>query len=80
MECQNNCHRYSKTIDEIYEAGNKHREKLIALKDITENQKIKICSLREDNNFHLDKIDQLEYDARRDSDSIRKNDPRTKGP
>ena len=31
-----NCHNYSKSIDEIYHAGVKHREKLVSLVDISE--------------------------------------------
>ena len=29
-ECE--CHRYSKSIEEIYKAGSKHKEKLLSLK------------------------------------------------
>ena len=68
--CPNNCHRYSKTIDEIFDAGNKHREKLICLKEITENQKLKISSIREEKIGLLDQVDRLELDAHRDSDMI----------
>ena len=60
--CLNGCHRYSRTIDEIFEAGNKHKEKLTALKEIAENQKEKISLLRE-NKFSLQyQVDQLQSD------------------
>jgi chromosome segregation ATPase len=38
-KCKNGCENYNKSIDEIYDAGNKHREKLLALKEIAETQK-----------------------------------------
>ena len=41
-ECKNGCEKYSKSEDDIYEATNKHREKLVALKEISEGQKSKI--------------------------------------
>ena len=44
--CQNGCNRYSKSIDEINKAGSKHKEKLLALKSIADNQKKKITSLQ----------------------------------
>ena len=64
------CHKYSKSFKEIIEAGNKHREKALALKDISENQKEKISSLREEKNNLLDKVDKMELDAKRDSELI----------
>ena len=69
-ECPKRCHLYSKSFEEIIEAGNKHREKVLALKDISENQKIKISSLREERNQLLDTVDRLELDQKRDSDMI----------
>ena len=67
------CHKYSKSFKEIIEAGNKHREKALALKDISENQKEKISILREEKNNLLDKVDKvdkMELDAKRDSELI----------
>ena len=46
FKCLKGCEKYSKTIDEIFEAGAKHKEKLIALKEIADNQKSKIFCLR----------------------------------
>jgi hypothetical protein len=42
MENSCNCHKYSKTIDEIYEAGIKHKKAACAVKDVADQQKIKI--------------------------------------
>ena len=64
------CHKYSKSFQEIIEAGNNHREKALALKDISENQKEKISILREEKNNLLDKVDKMELDAKRDSELI----------
>ena len=69
-ECPNNCQKYSKTIDEIFEAGIKHRDKLISLKEISENQKMKISILREEKNGLLDQVDKLELNSKYDSDLI----------
>ena len=69
-ECPKRCHRYDKSFEEIIEAGNKHREKLVALRDISESQKSKISSLREEQNLLLDKVDKFELDAKQDSDLI----------
>ena len=69
-ECPKRCHLYSKSFEEIIEAGTKHREKVLALKDISENQKIKISSLREEKNELLDRVDKLELDQKQDSDMI----------
>ena len=70
FECPKRCHLYSKSFEEIIEAGNKHRENVLALKDISEKQKVKLSSLREEKNVLLDKVDGLEHDKRKDSDLI----------
>ena len=46
--CPNNCEKYSKSIDEIFQAGTKHREKLIALKKVADDQKKKMSILQEE--------------------------------
>ena len=66
FECPKRCHLYSKSFEEIIEAGNKHRENVLALKDISEKQKVKLSSLREEKNVLLDKVDGLEHDKRKD--------------
>ena len=45
-ECTYGCSKYNKSVDEIVNAGHKHREKLFAIKDIAEDQKEKIRLLR----------------------------------
>ena len=62
-ECQNGCNRYSKSIDEIYKAGSKHKEKLLALKLIADNQKKKITSLQADKAHLNEQVQQLEDDV-----------------
>ena len=69
-ECQNGCYQYRQSVEKVAEACNKHREKVIALKDIAEEQISKISILREEKYSLLDKVDQLEYDLKRSSDLI----------
>ena len=45
-------------------------EKVLALKEISENQKTKISSLRKERNDLLDKVDKFELDQKQDSDLI----------
>ena len=61
-ECD--CEKYGKPVDQIYEAAAKHREKLVALKEVAENQKKKISILREEKTELLDQVEQLEFDGR----------------
>ena len=63
-EC--NCHNYSKSVDEIYEAGIKHREKLVALVDVSEDFKKKISILREDKASLLAQVEFLEVEVEMD--------------
>ena len=56
FKCLKGCEKYSKTIDEIFEAGAKHKEKLIALKKIADNQKSKIFCLRKHRDEIADKL------------------------
>ena len=44
--CAKGCDKYSKSVDEIYEAGVKHKSKLVDLKEIADEQKVKISCLR----------------------------------
>ena len=39
LECSKGCEKYSKSVDEIYEAGVKHKSKLVELKEIADEQK-----------------------------------------
>ena len=52
FECSKGCGKYNKSVDEIYEAGVKHKNKLIDLKEIADEQKVKISCLRK----HRDEI------------------------
>ena len=62
-ECPNGCHRYSKSIDEIFRAGSKHKEKLLCLKSIAENQKKRISSLQGEKGKLFEQVQQLEEDV-----------------
>ena len=62
-ECQNGCERYSKSIDEIYQAGSKHREKVLSLKSIAENQKKKILNIQAEKANLQEQVQQLEEDV-----------------
>ena len=54
------------------EAGNKHKEKALALKDIAVDQKSKISTLREEKYQLQEKVDELEYDEKNQTESILK--------
>ena len=69
-ECPYGCLKYRKSIEDVVEAGNKHKDKAIALKVIADEQKLKISSLREVKNSLLDQVDQLEFRGRNSSDLI----------
>ena len=64
-ECPHGCHRYRQSIEEIVEAGNKHKEQIVILRKLAEDQKKKISILREEKNSLLDSTDCLEVDAKR---------------
>ena len=66
--CPNRCDRYSRTIDEIFHAGNKHKEKLISLKEVAENQKEKISLLRDQKSSLQYQVDQLQSDLEIEKD------------
>ena len=57
-----NCSKYSKSIDEIYNAGSKHKQKLVELKDIAIKQKMKIAQSQEEKTAMLDQVEHLKYD------------------
>ena len=70
--CPNRCDRYSRTIDEIFHAGNKHKEKLISLKEVAENQKEKISLLRDQKSSLQYQVDQLQSDLEIEKDLVYK--------
>ena len=59
-ECPHGCHRYRQSIEEIVEAGNKHKEQIVILRKLAEDQKKKISILREEKTSLLDNTDNLE--------------------
>ena len=69
-ECPSNCHKYSKSIGEIFEAGKKHKAQLVTCIEACENQKIKISSLREEKNSLFDKVDELEHEVSKKSELL----------
>ena len=42
MENSCNCHKYSKSIDAIFEAGSKHKKAALAVKKVADKQKINL--------------------------------------
>ena len=69
-ECPDRCDRNGKSKDDIFAAGQKHKEKLVTLIEFTEKQKEKVSSLREEKNDLLDRMDNLELDEKRQTDLI----------
>ena len=63
MECQNGCNRFKQSVDEIYEAGLKHRKCLIEVKEVADNQKMKIVELRKEKNELQEVINEQEISA-----------------
>ena len=59
---RSDCNCYSKSIDEIYNAGSKHKQKLVELKDIAIKQKMKIAQSQEEKTAMLDQVEHLKYD------------------
>ena len=60
FKCPKGCDKYSKTIEEIYDAGAKHKSKLLDLKEIADDQKIKISCLRKHRDEIRDELVKLE--------------------
>ena len=58
--CDKGCNKYNKSVDVIYEAGKKHRETLIDLKEISDSQKVKISCLRKHRDEIKANLDKLE--------------------
>jgi hypothetical protein len=50
--CPNGCDKYNKSVDDIYNAGVEHKNELLELKQIADEQKVKISCLRN----HRDEI------------------------
>ena len=71
-DCPNRCNKYRQSLEEIVEAGNRHKEKALCLKGIAEEQKKKISILREEKFNLQEEIDKMEMDARCDHDNFMK--------
>ena len=69
-EGPNGCYRYRQSLEEVVEAGNKHKEKALALKDIAVNLKNRVSNLREEKHQLQDKVDELEFETRNQRDLI----------
>ena len=72
-ECPNRCNRYRQSLEEIVEAGNRHKAKALSLKGIAEEQKKKISILREEKFKFQEEIDNMEMDARFEHDNFMKS-------
>ena len=60
--CKNGCQKYNKSVDEIVQAASKHREAVVALKSIGENQKTKITGYKDQVVKMQAQIDKLEFE------------------
>ena len=77
-QCPNSCNKYSKSIEEIYQAGKKHKGQLVTCIEACEKQKGKISSLREEKNSLLEKVDDLEFELKEKSQLILKVNKETR--
>ena len=57
VKCNKGCHKYKQTIDEIVDAATKHKEAVIAMKEVSEKQKRKI-------EVYKQQIEHLEIDVK----------------
>ena len=73
MECQNGCHRYKQSIDEIYEAGVKHRKRLLEVKELADSQKTKIVDLRKEKNRLQEIVDDQEISTQETHENLFEN-------
>ena len=73
LECTYGCSKYNKSVDEIVNAGYKHREKLLAIKDIDEDQKEKIRLLRNQKSQLENRIDKLTDDLEMEQKYVQKD-------
>ena len=58
------CYRYSKTMDEVIEAGDKHKKAAIAMKEVAEDLKKRIRGYRDSNIKLQDGIENCEMDLK----------------
>jgi hypothetical protein len=47
--CENGCHKYNKSMDEVVKVGFKHKNEPLAVKKVAENLEKKIFKLKEEN-------------------------------
>ena len=69
-DCPNGCFKYRQSLEQVVEAGNKHKGKVISLKYLAEEQKVKISTLREDRDSLLDDVSKLESTEKDQRDII----------
>ena len=65
--CLDGCNQYNKSMDEVVYYTQKHKDSLIIMKTLAENQKSKISSLREERNKMMDQLDQQEIEMEREN-------------
>ena len=61
-ECENGCHRYNKSMDDVVKAAAKHRDAALALKDISDKQRAKLAEFREQRMSIQNLVDLLDLD------------------
>ena len=72
MENSCNYHKYSKTIGKIYDAGIKHKKAACAVKDVADQQKLKIREFRDVTAKVQDTIENLQLDLDESDKRVRK--------
>ena len=61
--CENGCHKYNKSMDDVVKAGFKHKGDVIAMKEVAENLRKKIYKLKDENRKIFEEKKQHEEDA-----------------
>ena len=79
MNSSCNCRKYSKTIEEIFEAGSKHKKAALAVKEVADQQKVKIREFRDLTTKLQDTIENLELDLQTSDKRVKNLESAKKG-
>ena len=58
--CKNGCEKYNRSMDDVVKYATKNKNDLLAIKEIAEEQKVKISCLRKHRNELQDKIEEID--------------------
>ena len=61
--CENGCHKYNKSMDDVVKAGFKHKGDALAMKEVADSLRKKIYKLKEEKNKLFEEKKQHEEDA-----------------